>query len=117
MTRRNLLPVAAVAMTLLVAGCSNSPKPQAHAITPAVLPSVAVARPSVSLPATEPGVITDERAILAAQRALGDLGYKLGKADGVEGDARKSSAELGREGLDLIVAKTVEAIRKAVARR
>lgn len=89
MTRRNLLPVAAVAMTLLVAACSNSPKPQAHAITPAVLPSVAVARPSVSLPATEPGVITDERAILAAQRALGDLGYKLGKADGVNGRATR----------------------------
>jgi len=41
----------------------------------------------------------------------------LGKADGVEGDARKSTAELGREGLDLIVARTVEAIRKAAARR
>ena len=35
----------------------------------------------------------------------------------VMGDARKSSAELGRQGLDLIVARTVEAIRKATARR
>ena len=41
----------------------------------------------------------------------------MGKADGVEGDPRRSSAELGREGLDLIVGRTVEAIRKATARR
>ena len=41
----------------------------------------------------------------------------MGKADGVAGDARKSTAELGRQGLDLIVAKSVEAIRKATARR
>jgi creatinine amidohydrolase len=40
-----------------------------------------------------------------------------GKADGVDGDPRRSTAELGREGLDLIVARTVEAIRKATARR
>ena len=41
----------------------------------------------------------------------------MGKADGVEGDARRSSAELGREGLDLIVARSVDSIRKATARR
>lgn len=40
-----------------------------------------------------------------------------GESDGVWGDARRASAELGREGLDLIVAKSVEAIRKATARR
>jgi creatinine amidohydrolase/Fe(II)-dependent formamide hydrolase-like protein len=41
----------------------------------------------------------------------------MGKADGVEGDPRRSSAELARAGLDLIVARSVEAIRKATARR
>jgi creatinine amidohydrolase len=41
----------------------------------------------------------------------------MGKADGVDGDPRRSSAELGREGLDLIVARAVEAIRTATARR
>jgi len=41
----------------------------------------------------------------------------MGQADGVDGDARRSSADLGRQGLDLIVAKTVDAIRKATARR
>ncbi len=38
-------------------------------------------------------------------------------ADGVYGDPRRASAELGRLGVDLIVARTVEAIRKATVRR
>lgn len=44
-------------------------------------------------------------------------GAKLGSADGVYGDPRRSSAELGQLGVDAIVARTVDAIRKAVARR
>ena len=44
-------------------------------------------------------------------------GTKLGSADGVYGDPTKASAELGQLGVDAIVAGTVEAIRKAVARR
>jgi len=40
-----------------------------------------------------------------------------GAADGVHGDPRRASAELGREGVDLVVSRTVEAIRKATARR
>ncbi len=38
-------------------------------------------------------------------------------ADGVYGDPRRASAELGRLGVDLIVERTVAAIRKATARR
>jgi creatinine amidohydrolase/Fe(II)-dependent formamide hydrolase-like protein len=44
-------------------------------------------------------------------------GAKPGSADGVSGDPTKASAELGQLGVDAIVAGTVEAIRKAVARR
>jgi creatinine amidohydrolase/Fe(II)-dependent formamide hydrolase-like protein len=40
-----------------------------------------------------------------------------GPADGVHGDPRHASVELGRLGADLVVEKTVEAIRKATARR
>ncbi|MGE5337706.1 MAG: creatininase family protein [Gemmatimonadota bacterium] len=40
-----------------------------------------------------------------------------GRADGVYGDPRRSSAELGQLGVNLIVTQTVEAIRKATARR
>ncbi len=40
----------------------------------------------------------------------------LGKGDGVYGDPRRASAELGQPGVDLIVTTTVEAIKRAVAR-
>jgi creatinine amidohydrolase/Fe(II)-dependent formamide hydrolase-like protein len=42
---------------------------------------------------------------------------KLGPQDGVYGDPRRSSAELGQLGVDMIVAETVAAIRKDVAQR
>jgi len=41
----------------------------------------------------------------------------LGRAEGVYGDPRRASAELGQPGIDLIVKTTVDAIRRAVARR
>ncbi len=40
-----------------------------------------------------------------------------GKADGVYGDPARATAELGKAGLDLIVERTVAAIRKATSRR
>jgi creatinine amidohydrolase/Fe(II)-dependent formamide hydrolase-like protein len=43
-------------------------------------------------------------------------GAKLGRADGVYGDPRRSTAELGQLGVDAIVAQTVTAIRKAATR-
>lgn len=45
------------------------------------------------------------------------VGAKLAAAAGVNGDPRRSSAELGQIGVDAIVAQTTDAIRKAVARR
>jgi creatinine amidohydrolase len=41
----------------------------------------------------------------------------LQPGDGVHGDPRRSSAALGQLGVDLIVTRTVEAVRKAVTRR
>jgi creatinine amidohydrolase/Fe(II)-dependent formamide hydrolase-like protein len=41
---------------------------------------------------------------------------QLRLGDGVHGDPRRSTAELGRLGEDLIVTRTVDTIRKAVAR-
>jgi creatinine amidohydrolase/Fe(II)-dependent formamide hydrolase-like protein len=37
--------------------------------------------------------------------------------DGVSGDPRGATADLGQAGVDLIVARTVAAIRRAAARR
>ena len=39
------------------------------------------------------------------------------EASGVSGDPSRASAELGRPGVELIVRRTVEAIRKSIARR
>jgi creatinine amidohydrolase/Fe(II)-dependent formamide hydrolase-like protein len=44
-------------------------------------------------------------------------GAKLTAVDGVYGDPRRASAELGKIGVDMIVARTVDAIRKAIAQR
>jgi creatinine amidohydrolase/Fe(II)-dependent formamide hydrolase-like protein len=41
---------------------------------------------------------------------------ELSAADGVSGDPRRATVELGRIGVALIVSRTVEAIKKAVAR-
>ena len=41
----------------------------------------------------------------------------LAGSDGVRGDPRRSSAEVGQLGVDAIVAATVAAIRKATVRR
>jgi creatinine amidohydrolase len=42
-------------------------------------------------------------------------GDRLGRAEGVYGDPRRASAELGQLGVDAIVAATVDAIRRDVA--
>ncbi len=57
--------------------------------------------------AVDPGLVRTDR-LGAATR---------GAADGVHGDPRRASAELGRLGVDLVVRRTVEAIRKAAAPR
>jgi creatinine amidohydrolase/Fe(II)-dependent formamide hydrolase-like protein len=44
------------------------------------------------------------------------LQQPFSRADGVQGDPRRATAELGQVGVDVIVTRTVEAIRKATAR-
>jgi creatinine amidohydrolase/Fe(II)-dependent formamide hydrolase-like protein len=41
---------------------------------------------------------------------------RLRSGEGIHGDPRRSSAELGQLGVDLIVTRTVDAVKKAVAR-
>jgi creatinine amidohydrolase/Fe(II)-dependent formamide hydrolase-like protein len=57
--------------------------------------------------AVDPSLVRRDRLASAAH----------GAADGVRGDPRASTVELGRLGADLVVKETVEAIRKATARR
>jgi len=55
----------------------------------------------------------DPRLVRADRLASAGAG---GRADGVYGDPRRASAELGQVGVDAIVAETVAAIRRAVVR-
>ncbi len=66
-----------------------------------------VADTSLTL-ALAPGLVRSDR--------LGNVG-KPAASDGVYGDPRRSSAEVGQLGVDAIVAATVAAIRQATARR
>lgn len=58
--------------------------------------------------AVDPGLVRGERL---------RSGPKLAPSDGVYGDPARASAELGKIGVDAIVARTVDAIRKATAQR
>jgi creatinine amidohydrolase len=59
--------------------------------------------------------LADTSLMLAVDPAL-VRADRLRPGEGVHGDPRRSSAELGQLGVDLIVTRTVEAVRKAVAR-
>jgi creatinine amidohydrolase len=56
----------------------------------------------------------DPRLVRADRLRPGARSYE---ATGVDGDASRASPELGRVGVELIVSRTVEAIRKSIARR
>jgi len=63
--------------------------------------------------------LTDTSLSLAVEPRLVRGGkLQAGSAgDGVNGDPRRASAELGRLGVDLITARTVEAIKRSIAQR
>ncbi len=83
--RQRSLPVYILMLALLGASCSQAAKqaPPAAA-SPAPQPAVA---PAVPPPDKEQGL--DERAVAAAQRALTQLGYAAGTADGVIGPSTR----------------------------
>ena len=59
--------------------------------------------------------LADTSLMLAADPRL-VRGDNLRPGEGISGDPRRSSSELGQLGVDLIVTRTVEAVRKTVAR-
>jgi creatinine amidohydrolase len=66
--------------------------------------------------------LSDTSLTMAVDKSLvrADLlaeGAKTGPADGVYGDPRKSSAELGQIGIQIIVEKSVQAIQEAIRQR
>jgi len=83
--RKNSARLAGIAALLLLSACAAKPK-----LAPE--PVVAAAPeppppPPPPAPAPDPGLVTDKAAVTQAQRALLQLGYKLGKPDGAAGPA------------------------------
>lgn len=84
-------PRAVIHATLLLAAltltaCSQAPKPVVSIPEPPPAPVPVAAVPA---PAPDLDLVTDPRAIAAAQRALNLLGYDVGKPDGVMGPATR----------------------------
>ncbi|HET7085114.1 MAG TPA: peptidoglycan-binding domain-containing protein [Rhizomicrobium sp.] len=78
---------------LSAASCSQQVKPQPRTAAAHVAPAVAVAEKPASLSTPSQELVSDERTILAAQRALAVLGYNGGKADGVLGPATRRAIQ------------------------
>jgi hypothetical protein len=85
---RNPLRMGAAlfAAALALAACSG---PAKTIVPPVAEPPAPPAVAAVPSPASDRDVVTDPRAIAAAQRALVLLGYDVGKPDGVAGPATR----------------------------
>jgi len=90
MTRLSPMRAAAAAIvTCLAAGCTHKPEPAPAPAPAAALVPPSPATPAPRLPEKEPGQSVDSRTIAAVQRALNQLGYDAGTADGVMGPATR----------------------------
>ncbi|MBN9544557.1 MAG: peptidoglycan-binding protein [Alphaproteobacteria bacterium] len=83
MTPSSRLTLAVIASLLLLSGCAAKPKPAPEPVM-AAAPEPPPPPPPPP-PAPDPGLVTDKAGVIAAQRALLQLGYKPGKLDGVAG--------------------------------
>ena len=114
-----------VLIALIAASCSQTPKP-----TPTPTPVAAEAPPPppapvVAAPKIDHELVFDERAIAAAQRALSQLGYDPGKADGAGGPATRRAIlafqkdhDLAQDGrLTFAVAEKIRAALQAESAR
>jgi peptidoglycan hydrolase-like protein with peptidoglycan-binding domain len=93
MSRRAAALAGLLAAALSAASCSQPPQAQKHPTAPVITPSASVPKANVSVAVPDPDLLTDERAVLAAQRALAQLGYNTGKADGVNGPATRRAVQ------------------------
>ncbi|HWU55104.1 MAG TPA: peptidoglycan-binding domain-containing protein [Rhizomicrobium sp.] len=91
MTRRRRAAVllGILALTMLATACSQPTKTPEPSIAAPVAPQVPVSQVPVPRSVLDQDMVTDQREILATQRALSELGYNTGKADGVNGPATR----------------------------
>ena len=86
-------PAIIVALTFTTMSCTTPPKPEPRvqprvAVSPHVVPLLP---PPTAAPRQESDPVSDERAVAAAQRALNQLGYDSGDADGIGGPATRNA--------------------------
>ena len=75
--------IAPVALALALMSCAHAPKPVIAAVRKAPVVHAAPA------PAPQPGLVSDARGVSTAQRALNELGFGVGKPDGIAGPATR----------------------------
>lgn len=77
-----------IAFAVIIVSCTQMPKSVPPPAAPvAAAPQPVPAPPPAAAPKVDRELVLDERAIAATQRALSQLGYDAGKADGVGGPA------------------------------
>lgn len=75
--------VPTLLLALAVISCAHGPKPVTVAVRKPMPVHVAPAPPP------QPGMVSDVHGVCAAQRALNDLGFGVGKPDGIAGPATR----------------------------
>ena len=89
---RHSFRFAGLAAILLLSACAAKPKPAPEPVV-AAAPEPPPPPPLPPPPAPDPALVTDKTAVMSAQRALLQLGYKIGKPDGVAGPATQRAIQ------------------------
>ena len=93
--REPTIAACLLVLGLIAGSCSHTSNTQSQAVLAPVEPHSMVAqprRPLTSVPRAQ-GAVIDQSNVLTAQRALLQLGYHLGEADGVMGPATKRAIQ------------------------
>lgn len=79
--------LSTIAGVVTLAGCTQVPKPPPPPVPPAIAQPMVLQSPTTSAAKDDRDIVSEPRAVMAAQRALIQLGYTVGKVDGVLGPA------------------------------
>jgi peptidoglycan hydrolase-like protein with peptidoglycan-binding domain len=114
-----------IASALIIVSCTQMPKPATAPPPPVAAAPQPAPPPPAAAPKIDHELVLDERAIAAAQRALSQLGYDAGKADGAGGPATRRAIlafqkdhDLAQDGrLTFAVAEKIRAALQAESSR
>jgi peptidoglycan hydrolase-like protein with peptidoglycan-binding domain len=109
-----------ILIALIAVSCTQTPKPAPVPPAPVAVAPPPEPPPVIAAPKLDPELVFDSHAIAAAQRALSQLGYDAGKADGVGGPATRRAILAFQKDHDLagdgrLTFAVAEKIRAALA--